>query len=260
MFLQKAEPEYLEIDLKKTAVIVIDMQNSFCAKGAMMELMGFDVSHVPAIIEPINKINDAGREKGCKVIFVVTTPRFDLRYSGGPNNPVWYKETRKPVEFIKNNPEWHNNFLYKGTWGADFADGLRVEEDDLILEKIRYSAFFQTNLDTLLKTYEIKYTVIVGTATNICIEASIRDAFYLGYFPIMPMDAVTTYAPKYTHDATIFNVKQCYGWVTTSDDLVNLLTESLISPDPAIPVKCDARYISSISAPKSSSLTILSVR
>lgn len=219
----QAEPEPIEIDLKKTAVIVIDMQNAFVSKGGMMDLRGFDISHVPQTIGPINRVNDAARDKGCKVIHVITVPEFDLRDSGGPDNAIWYKETSSALNLVKKNPEWHNNCLYKGTWGAAFAEGLKVREGEPVLEKMRYSAFFQTKLDTLLKTYGIKYTVIVGTATNICVESTIRDAFYLGYFPILVSDAVATAAPKYVHDATIFNVKACYGWVTTSEDMANAI-------------------------------------
>jgi len=67
------------------------------------------------------------------------------------------------------------------------------------------------------------FDAIVGTATNICVESTVRDAFYLGYFPIVPSDTAATAAPQYVHDATFFNVKSCYGWVTTSDDVVKAM-------------------------------------
>lgn len=223
----QAEPQPLEIDLQRAAVMVIDMQNAFVTKGGMMDLRGIDISSSPQIIEPINRINSAARAKGCKVIHVVTVPLPDLRTSGGPNRPSWYKESTHSMG--REHPEWRDKLIYRGTWGAEIVDGLKVEEGDIIFEKMRYSAFFQTNLDTVLTTYDIKYLVITGTATNICVEGSIRDAYYLGYFPILVSDAAAYLGPPFVQDATIFNVKSCYGWVTTSENIVKAIESKKVA-------------------------------
>jgi len=65
----------------------------------------------------------------------------------------------------------------------------------------------------------------MGTATNICLEASIRDAFYLEYSPILISDATANVGPVLTQDATIFNAKHCYGWVTNSHNLVKAMEQ-----------------------------------
>lgn len=214
----QAEPEPLEIDLKRTAVMVIDMQNYSVSKGGMLELAGIDVSKIPTIIEPINQINSAARTKGCKVIHVVTVHPLDMSDTGGPDTAMWYKDSATTLR--REHPEWLDKFSYRGTWGASIVDGLKVEEGDIIFEKMRYSAFFQTNLDTVLKTYGIRYLIIAGTATNICVEASVRDAYYLGYFPILVSDASAPGGPPFVQDATIFNIKVCYGWVTTTENII----------------------------------------
>lgn len=120
-----------------------------------------------------------------------------------------------------------------GETGSPFAtpgvleiiEELRPQEGDLVFEKMRYSAFFQTNLDTILKTYDIRYLVFTGTTINMCVEATIRDAYYLGYFPILVSDAAAGGGPPFVYDATIFNVKVCHGWVTTSKDVVKAMDE-----------------------------------
>lgn len=226
-FMLQAEPKPLEIDLQRTAVMVIDMQNAFISKGGMMDLRGIDISNSPRIIEPINRINSAARARGCKVIHVITVPSFDLRTSGGPNRPSWYKESTHSMG--REHPEWRDKLLYRDTWGAEIVDGLKVEEDDIIFEKMRYSAFFQTNLDTLLTTYDIKYLVITGTATNICVEGSIRDAYYLGYFAILVSDAAAYLGLPFVQEATIFNVKSCYGWVTTTENILRALESKKVA-------------------------------
>jgi ureidoacrylate peracid hydrolase len=94
----------------------------------------------------------------------------------------------------------------------------------LIVEKPRFSAFFGTNLDTILKTHNLKYLFFTGCATNICIEASIRDAANLGYFPILISDAAVNNGPPFMQDSTVFNVKLCFGWVTDTENLLKGLT------------------------------------
>lgn len=217
----EAEPEPLEIDRQRSAVIVIDMQNAFVSKGGMFDLWRFDISGGQKIIGPIKKITSAAQAKGCKVVYLAQRYSPDLHDSGGLGSPNWYKEGS--LASYREQPEWRDKLLIRGTWGADIVKELKPQEGDILVEKPRYSAFFQTNLDIILKTYNIKYLVFVGIATNICVEASIRDAFYLEYFPILISDAVVNNGPAFTQEATIFNVKCVYGWVTTTENLVKAM-------------------------------------
>ena len=108
-------------------------------------------------------------------------------------------------------------------------DKLKPQKDDIIVEKQRYSGFFGTNLDIILKTFNIKYLAITGVGTNICVEATLRDAYYFDYFPILISDATGAPGPSFLQDATELNVKQCYGWVTTTQNIVEAMkrTENL---------------------------------
>ena len=217
----QAEPEPIEIDLRSTAVMVIDMQNAFVSKGGFFDLTAVDISHSQQIIEPINHLCKAARAKQIKVIYVVFHYSPDLREMGNPGIPSWYKEAR----FYHEHPEWRDKFLIRGTWGAEIVKELEPQEGDLVVEKLKYSAFFGTGLDVTLKTLDIKYLVFVGVATNICVEASLRDAYYHGYFPILVSDATAPIGPAHTRDATAFNVMQCYGWVTSGREFMNGLGE-----------------------------------
>lgn len=221
MVMLKAEPEAIELDVRKTAVIVIDMQNAYVSKGGMLDLQGIDVSNAPKIIEPIDRINSVVREKGCKVIWIVTAHPLDMSHTGGPNTAIWYKDTARNL--VIQHPDWRDKLTYRKTWGADIVEGLKVEKGDTIFEKMRHSGFFQTNLDTILKTYNIKYLLFTGTATNMCVEATIRDAYYLGYFPILVSDATASSGPPFMQDAAIFNITACLGWVTTSENIIKAI-------------------------------------
>jgi ureidoacrylate peracid hydrolase len=213
-----AEPEPVDIDLQRTAVIVIDMQNAFISKGGMFDLRGFDVTPNQKIIEPIRRICNAARAKGVKVIYIAHVLSPDLR-EVGPDSSFWYKS----VKIYREDPRWQDKYIIRGTWGAEIVDELKPQKGEILVEKPRFSAFFGTNLDVLLKTYNIKHLLFVGCATNICVEASIRDAGSLGYSPILIKDASINNGPPFMQDSTIFNVKLCYGWVTTTDNVLNLI-------------------------------------
>lgn len=213
-----AEPESIDVDLARTSVIVVDMQNAFVSKGGMFDLMGYDVAPNQKIIEPIKIICSAARGKGVKVIYIAHVLSDDL-HEVGPGSSFWYKE---PLKTYRENPEWRDKILFRGTWGAEIVDALRPEKGDIFVEKARFSAFFGSNLDVVLKTYDIKHLIFVGVATNVCVEASIRDAGHLGYFPILVSDGVMNAGPPFTQDATIFNVKTVYGWVTDSDNILKI--------------------------------------
>lgn len=217
----RAEPEPLEIELERTAVMVIDMQNAFVSKGGMFDLRGFPLAPSQKIIDPVKQIASAARTKGCKVIYIVHNYSPALHESGGPNSSIWYKSPA--ITGIHEHPEWRDKLLIRGTWGAEIIDELKPQESDIVVEKQRYSAFYQTNLDLILKTYAIKYLIFTGLATNICVEASIRDAFYDGHFPILIPDACGHVGPPFTQEATIFNVKLCYGWVTTIENIIKAM-------------------------------------
>lgn len=218
--LLQAEPEPLKIDLLRTAVIVIDMQNAFVSKGGMFDLLGFDVLPIQKTIEPIKRINSAARAKKCKVVYIAHRYSPYSHDNGGPDSPNWYKDGS--LRDYREHPEWRDKLIIRGTWGAEIIDELKPQEDDISVEKPRYSAFFGTNLDVILRTYNIKYLAFVGVTTNICVETSIRDAYNLNYFPILISDA-TASAPPSMREATIHNVIRCFGWVTTSENLIRAI-------------------------------------
>jgi ureidoacrylate peracid hydrolase len=222
--LLQAKPEPIEIDLHSLAVVVIDMQNAFLSKGGFFDLMGVDTAQGQQAIGPVRDICKTAIAKQIKLIYVVQCYSTDLREAGNPSLPNWYKGDL--VRIYNEHPEWRDKLLIRGSWGADLIKELELKEGSILVEKPWYSAFIGTTMDMTLKTLDIKYLAFVGVTTNICVEASIRDAFYHGYFPILVSDATEPLGPPYMKDATIFNVSQCYGWVTTKDDLLNAVQQA----------------------------------
>ncbi len=93
-----------------------------------------------------------------------------------------------------------------------------------MIRKARYSGFVGTNLEQILKTYNIKYLMFTGIATNVCLESTLRDAFFREYWPIVISDATNNAGPPFTQQATLWNVEALFGWVTTSQDFLKTLS------------------------------------
>ena len=216
----QAEPQSMEIDLARTAVIVVDMQHTFVSKGGKFDLRGEDVLKTQTIIEPIKRITSTARAKGIHVIYVAHHHSPDFHDSGGPSSPNWYKST---LTDYREHPERRDKLCFSGRWGAEIIDDLKPRQGDIFVIKPRYSAFFGTRLDMILKTYSIKYLICLGVATNICVEGTIRDAYNLDYFPILISDATMNSGPSFMQEATLRNVKSCFGWVTNTENIMKAI-------------------------------------
>jgi len=218
-----AKPEPIEVDLRRTAVIVVDMQNAFVSKGGMFDLLGNDISEAERVIESTRKITEAARKAACKVIYLKMSYDPDYSNSGGPESPHWHKELG--LVTMRRNPELWGKFVTKGSWDEEICEELKPEAEDIVVRKQRYSGFAGTNLDLILKTLRIKYCVYTGVATNVCVESTLRDGYFLDYWPIIVSDAVNHTGPSFTQQATLWNIEALFGWVITTDDFLKAVSE-----------------------------------
>lgn len=223
----QAEPEPIEIELLKTAVIVVDMQNAFLSKGGYFDLVGYDLSIAQQIIRPSKDIISMTREKGLKIIYLQMGCSPDLSDAGSPDAPNWFKS--RALKMIHRHPELREKLYIYGAWGADIIEELKPQREDIVIKKQKYDGFIGTNLDIILRTSHIKYLLFIGVATNICVESTLRHAFFLDYFPILVSDAVSQAGPSFIQEATLLNVRSTFGWVATSESLLNALRGAPVS-------------------------------
>jgi ureidoacrylate peracid hydrolase len=193
-------------------------------KGGIFDLVGFDISATEKIIKPCQEIVNMARARGIKVIYLQMGYSPDLSDSGGQDSPLWHKSRGLPL--LRQRPELKDKLYIYGTWGADIIEELEPQPGDIVIRKQKHDGFNGTNLDIVLGTYAAKYLVFIGTATNICVESTLRHAFSLQYFPILVSDAVSQMGPGSTQEATIFNVRSIFGWVTTSKKLLKAIESS----------------------------------
>jgi ureidoacrylate peracid hydrolase len=209
--LLQAKPEPVEVDLRKSALIVVDMQNSFASKGGMLDLAGVDIAGAPAVVESIRELLEKARSIGMPVVYLQAGYRADLSDSGGLDSPNPRKELA--LRLMCSRPELKGKLLIEGTWDHAIVDELAPQAGDVVIPKTRYSGFADTALDAELKARGIRYLFFTGIAANVCVESTLRDAFFLEYWPILIQDATMAAGPAYMREATLFNVESYFGWI-----------------------------------------------
>lgn len=219
-----AQPQDLLIDLARTALIVIDMQNDFCAKDGWVGSMGTDVGPAQALVEPINRVADAFRAHGAPVLWVNWGVRPDrLNLSPGALHPFNPNGMRPGLGGEFGGPRGSHKLLEKDSWGAAIVDGLGVAPEDVRVDKHRISGFWDTPLDAILRNLDVSTLMFAGVNTDHCVLSTLMDANFHGYDTILLEDCTATTSPDFCFRAALHNVRFCFGFTTTSKQVVAAL-------------------------------------
>lgn len=216
LFTLATRPEPLTLDAAQTAVIVIDMQNGYASRGGYVDLAGFDIAGAQSTIASIGKVLDASRAAGLQVVYLQNGWDADYVEAGTPLSPNWHKSNA--LKTMRARPDLHGSLLARGGWDYDIVDALTPQPGDIRVAKPRYSAFFNSQLDTILRARGIRNLIFTGIATNVCVESTLRDGFHLEYFGVMLADATYQLGPDYIQKASIYNIETFFGWVGDVDD------------------------------------------
>jgi ureidoacrylate peracid hydrolase len=215
----QARPEPVDVDLQKSAIVVVDMQNAFASQGGLLDLAGADISGAALVVQTIGRILDTARRTRIPVVYLQMGYQPDLSDSGGPESPNWHKELA--IRMMNCRPELSGKLVTLGTWDFAIVDELQPQPDDVVIVKKRYSGFARTPLDSELQVRGIRYLFFTGIATNVCVESTLRDAFFLDYWPILITDATMAAGPPGMQDATLFNIENYFGWTIPSAEFLN---------------------------------------
>jgi ureidoacrylate peracid hydrolase len=211
-----ARPEPIRVSADETAVIVIDMQNAYASPGGYLDLAGFDISGAEGVIRQSAKVLESARAAGMTIVYFQNGWDPDYVEAGGPGSPNFHKSNA--LKTMRARPELQGKLLARGGWDYALVDALTPGPNDIVLPKPRYSGFFNSQLDSVLRSRGIRNLVFVGIATNVCVESTLRDGFFLEYFGIMLEDATHQAGPEFVQKATVYNVETFFGWVSTVAD------------------------------------------
>jgi ureidoacrylate peracid hydrolase len=212
-------PGSLEIDSERSALIVVDMQNAFCKKEGLFASIGMLAQDkVTRVVRTDIQVLAAARAKGLKIVYLRMGYSPDMSDAGGPDSPNYWKEGSLVAR--REHPELKGRVLMVGSWDWQIIDELEPDPGDILINKTRYSGFAHTSLNAALSQNQIKYLFFCGLYTNICVESTLRDAYFAEYFPVLIKDACGPAGPEYTEQATCWAVNTVFGWVITSDEFI----------------------------------------
>ena len=198
----------LVLDPKKTAVLVIDMQNAFIDKAGSLAKMGVPVARTSLPIPHIQRILAQARAARVPVVHLRMILRKDFADLGvlGKVFP--------PLRELGHCAE--------GSWDAEFVAALAPAPGDFVIDKNRFSGFFETRLDTTLRCLGVDTLIVTGIATNICVEGTVRDAFYRDYRVVVPREATASYTEAMEAGA-LGNFEFAYARVAPIDEVIAAL-------------------------------------
>jgi len=212
----------LRLDLAKAAMLVIDMQNDFCHPDGWLASIGVDVTPAQAPIQPLQTVLPALRSASVPILWVNWGNRSDLLNISAGLRHV-YNPTGSGVGLADPLPKNGAPVLTVGSWAAAVVDELPQKTEDIRVDKFRMSGFWDTPLDSILKNLGRTTLFFAGVNADQCVMATLQDANFLGYDCILLEDCTATTSPEYCMLATLYNVNQCFGFVTDSQRLLTAL-------------------------------------
>lgn len=180
----------------RTAIIVVDMQKAFTDPqgSAYYETCG-------DIVEPIRRLVEEARAARVLVVWTLD----------------WHRRDIHDAEF-----RFLPEHCVEGTTDTEFSDALSPAPGEPVILKRRYSAFFGTDLDMLLRDYGTENLIIVGNKTNVCVRATVQDAFAYGYKVTVVRDCVTSNR-RHLHEASLEDIHRYFGKVISLEDAIRLI-------------------------------------
>lgn len=216
-----ARPEAIDLPLAETALIVVDLQNGYAAPGGYRDLAGKDIGPAATVIENAKRLIEHARGSGLAVVYLQNGWDKELKSAGGPRSPNWHKSN--PLKLMRARPELAGKILTHGTWDYALVEGIAPRADEFVVPKSRYSGFVSTPLDGILRTRGVRYLIFAGIASNVCVEATLRDAYSREYFCVFVRDATQQSGPLFVQEAVIYTVETFLGWVSDTDSVCSAL-------------------------------------
>lgn len=210
-----AQPQRITLDKSRAALIVVDMQNDFCHPDGWLASIGVDVSPNRKPIEPIRDMVGLARSTDMPVIWLNWGNRPDRR-NLGPSTHHVYDPDGRSTGLGAPLPGNGAPVLELGSWAAAIVDEFGDTSDDVHVAKYAMCGFWDTTLDAILRNLGIDTLLFAGVNLDQCVLCTLQSASFRGYDCVLVEDCCGTTSPDYCEEATLYNIKQCFGFVSNS--------------------------------------------
>jgi ureidoacrylate peracid hydrolase len=225
----EARPEPVSIDPERAAVLVVDMQNDFGAVGGMFDRAGIDISRITAAASATQGLLTVARKAGIPIVYLRMEHEPDLSDIGPTDGPHWIKHEPDGVGDTVTAPDGsRSRILVRGTWNSEILDELAPEPGDRVVSKHRYSGFFETELDDVLRGIGATDLLVTGCTTSVCVESTVRDAMFRDYRCVVLEDCtaepIGQGLPRSNKEASLLVIETRFGWVSSASAVADSLT------------------------------------
>jgi nicotinamidase-related amidase len=215
----EAEPTPVVVDLDRTALIIIDMQRDFLEPGGFGAALGNDVERLKVAVPPCRAVLDVARSRKLLVIHTREGHRPDLH-----DAPPLKVERGDPALRI-GAPGPMGRILVRGEPGHDIIPELYPIAGEPVIDKPGKGAFYQTDLELMLRNRGVDTLMVCGVTTEVCVNTTVREANDRGFRCIVLSDCCASYFPQF-HEVGLAMIKAqggIFGWVSASAPVLKAL-------------------------------------
>jgi ureidoacrylate peracid hydrolase len=194
-----------------TALLLVDMSNDLISpQGKAAVLAKRPMDHVDEVLPHIERLLAEARSAGVLIVHIQQTT---LEHGLGLSGPWLDARAHATYGMLE--------FCMEGSWGQQTIDQLKPAAGEAVVQKYRYSGFVGTNLNQVLRSAERKTVIVCGVSTNVCVEATARDAFSHEYYVVWPRDASASWSRE-LHQAALESAGHRYASVCSIDELASI--------------------------------------
>jgi ureidoacrylate peracid hydrolase len=190
--------------------------------------VSLDISIFQATVQPTSKVLVAARNTGIPIVYLKMGFSPDLSDLGTVDSPNRTRHLRFGVGQRLSAPDGtEGRMLIRDTWNTDIVPELEPESGDIVIYKNRFSGFFETELDDVLRRRGTKYLIVTGCTTSVCVESTVRDAIFRDYSCVLLEDCmgepIGNDLPRSNHEASLLTMQTLFGWVSDSEEFLKAL-------------------------------------